>query len=386
MAYKLIGAKAYIKLFLLIQIISFISSTLEVIRLGNKYFRFIHFSSNLNGDMIIDTSAYPIVDGDSTYKERRFYGLKKNGRFYFKDDNNKETPFASIFTEKAKTYSESCFIQLSNSDDNKEYLLSVSSISSYYAELYDLEDLTYTLVVSNLYINAAGGSHRSALFRSSLKDSTNKNYNIISVIRGSEDSSYFYLIKNYLETSNIVDERAKRVKLEDQGAKNLYIVSCFETTLNVVICLYQNDNLVIYTYDLINGANYFNILDIPLDKNIKIFFKGVHLKEEIGFFMYYISTSSISPYFSIKKYNSATTKMETYNSFDHISLTKVQFNPDISLNDLMKINDTKICFASVSPDKNILYIIIFNLFDEDTKMMINYYLINIFELNNIKII
>ena len=28
---------------------------------------------------------------------------------------------------------------------------------------------------------------------------------------------------------------------------------------------------------------------------------------------------------------------------------------------------------------------IFNLFDEDTKMMINYYLINIFELNNIKI-
>ena len=141
MAYKFIASRAYIKLFLLIQIIDFISSTLEVIRLGNKYFRFIHFSSNLNGDMIIDTSAYPIVDGDSTYKERRFYGLKKNGRFYFKDDNNKETPFASIFIEKAKTYSESCFIQLSNSDDNKEYLLSVSSINSYYAELYDLENL-----------------------------------------------------------------------------------------------------------------------------------------------------------------------------------------------------------------------------------------------------
>ena len=170
MDYKIIAMKTYINLFLLIQIIDFISSTLDIIRLGNKYFRFVHFSSNLNGDMIIDTSAYPIVDGDSTYKERRFYGLKKNGRFYFKDDNNKETPFASIFMENAKTYSESCFIQLSNSDDNKEYLLSVSSLSGYYAELYDLENLNSTSVITNSFLFGTGTSYRSALFRSSLKD------------------------------------------------------------------------------------------------------------------------------------------------------------------------------------------------------------------------
>ena len=252
MDYKIIAMKTYFYFFLLIQIIDFISSTLDIIRLGNKYFRFVHFSSNLNGDMIIDTSAYPIVDGDSTYKERRFYGLKKNGRFYFKDDNNKETPFASIFIEKAKTYSESCFIQLSNSDDNKEYLLSVSSLSGYYAELYDLENLSSTSVLMNGFLFGIGTSYRSALFRSSLKDSTNNNYNIISVIKSAGTDVQFHLVKNYLETSNIVNEASKRKILEEQGAKNLYIVSCFETTLNVVICLYQYNDIIIYTYDLID--------------------------------------------------------------------------------------------------------------------------------------
>ena len=54
----------------------------NIIRLGDGGFGYNHFSFNSDGDMIIDSEAYPISN------ERRFFGLKKNGRFYFKDSNN----------------------------------------------------------------------------------------------------------------------------------------------------------------------------------------------------------------------------------------------------------------------------------------------------------
>ena len=107
----------FIKLLFVFQEINFIILVLDnIIRLGDENFRFIHFSSNLNGDMIIDTSKYPDNDIPS---ERRFFGLRKNGTFYFKDDNNKETPFKSLFFSfNNRVQSESCFIQLSSSDKN----------------------------------------------------------------------------------------------------------------------------------------------------------------------------------------------------------------------------------------------------------------------------
>ena len=62
----------------------------NIIQLGGLNFRYNHFSLNSKGDMIIDTTAYP---GNN---ERRFFGLKNNGRPYFFDENNKETPYHSL--------------------------------------------------------------------------------------------------------------------------------------------------------------------------------------------------------------------------------------------------------------------------------------------------
>ena len=80
--------------------------------------------------MIIDSSSNP------SNKERRFYGLRKNGRFYFKNLNNSATPYFSLFinrddreNEFRKFFGESIFIKLGSSnnikEDGKEYLLSV---------------------------------------------------------------------------------------------------------------------------------------------------------------------------------------------------------------------------------------------------------------------
>ena len=52
----------------------------NIIRLGDHPYRYVHFSYNSEGDLIIDTEAYP------SRKDRKFYGIKKNGKEYFSDN------------------------------------------------------------------------------------------------------------------------------------------------------------------------------------------------------------------------------------------------------------------------------------------------------------
>ena len=387
MNYKILFSKSLIhsmiNVLIFINYLILISAKLDkIIRLGDENFRFIHFSSNINGDMVVDTSSYPQVE--TTYKERRFFGLKKNGRFYFKDENNKETPFKSIYVDKLKTYGESCFIQLSNNNEIKEYLFSFA-INSLNAELYDFETNTASTLAINIFIGRNAISERSALFKSSL--SGNTYYNIIGFIGGATDYNSFYLFKTYFESSNIITEFSKKTQIKTAKTTNKYIVSCFETSQNRIICLYQTTGIEIFIYDQNSGDQITNnyLYTNQIDSDIEIFFKGIHLKNEIGFFIYYKLINDKAPKILFKQYNSNIKKMEDYTSFGEISLSKYELNPGTSLNDVIKLNENKICIASVSPNKEILYIIILSLFENYTKMMINYYIINIFTSNNHKI-
>ena len=365
------------KLILLSQFFQIINSIFSgfdyIINLGNEKYKFVEFSSKLNGDMVV--SAY-----DTVNKERFFFGLKKNGRPLF-SENNKETLYTSIASNKQKNFPVSCFVQLSNSDDNKEYLLSIS-MGINYAELYDLEKLNSTLVTNLRFLGKISNSERNSLFKSLLRTDSN-NYYYFGFVEG--NNGYFYLMKLFLESFNIAKEIGKNEILAVFNTTNKNMISCFETTLYRIICLYQNDDgMMLSIYDSSNGQlNNDNIYSGTIENNERIFLKGVLLKEEIGVFMYYISADSTTPYVSFKQYNTETNKMDNFNSFGQIVLSEVELNSDTSLNDIMKVNDHKLCFVSVSPGKNILYIIIFILYDEDSKMMINYYNINIFELHKI---
>ena len=55
-----------------------------------------------------------------------------------------------------------------------------------------------------------------------------------------------------------------------------------------------------------------------------------------------------------------------------IVLKKYIFNNNILLNDLIKINEKKIVFSATLQDKETLYIIVFNIF-EDRNIKIRYY-------------
>ncbi len=77
----------FLKLFFIFKSIGFVVPEIlnNIIRLGDFPFRYSHFSFNSDGDMIVDSESYPPT------QERRFFGLKKNGQFYFTDSNNKLT-------------------------------------------------------------------------------------------------------------------------------------------------------------------------------------------------------------------------------------------------------------------------------------------------------
>ena len=98
--------------------------------------------------------------------------------------------------------------------------------------------------------------------------------------------------------------------------------------------------------------------------NENIFFKGIHLKEEIGFFIYFIVNTSYYPYISIKQFNNKS-EMKNYN-FNEITVSISTFNINYLLNDMIKLNNYQVCYISTSSIIHylnlllLLYIILIN--------------------------
>ena len=114
----------------------------NIIKIGGLKYRYVNIASYSNGDMVVETTCY---EGEP---KRYFYGLKKNGRAFFKDKNNKkETPYYMKETNeqgtshKGKFEAEAIVIKSSESGEGngKEYFFSASKLECY-AEIFDFEN------------------------------------------------------------------------------------------------------------------------------------------------------------------------------------------------------------------------------------------------------
>ena len=155
-----------------------ISSKLDnIIKIGTDNYRFVRFSLSSKGDMIVDSSSYPKYGNGNEYQKKIFFGLKRNGRFYFRDENSKETPFYTLTSNVAQpnNYPESCFIQISTNDDNngKEYLFNIGGNK---AEISDFEKGEVSSVVILNYYPNIKSSLVGSLFKSSYKTDSKYNY------------------------------------------------------------------------------------------------------------------------------------------------------------------------------------------------------------------
>ena len=362
------------QLFLLLNILKIISPKIEninIIGIGDTNFEYVHFALNSGGDMIVDAS--PSTSEAPECNERRFFGLKKNGRFYFKE-NNKEYPYHSMkaTNDMNKNNGALCFIKLTTDDENngKEYLFSYSLTN---VEIYDFEN-DYISSKNYLFYYTRCPKSEIVIFKSKYILDSKYHYIISFIFLFSRET--FYSTRNHFNSKEVVTQLSDKSVTTTSAEKitNQKIVSCFETDEYRIICLLHINNvLVIYGY----SSSYEQIINSPLFESISsdieeyLFSKGIHLKGEIGVFMYYETIDSTKPIVSIQQYLSGTL-MSTYKSFGSISIN-IDLNSNTFLNDMMKISDNKICIISITSDKNILYLIILHLFDNDSKMMINYY-------------
>jgi hypothetical protein len=159
-----------------------------------------------------------------------------------------------------------------------------------------------------------------------------------------------------------------------------------------IICFYL-EKLEEYNFKIIalnqnfeeQASIYLNTTE-SYDSFYSYFFKCIHLKGEIGIFILYsLLDNTRSPIIFFKIYNSSYSQFNDYLSLNSIKIkcNKIKFNRDILLNDIAKISDEKICFTSTSDDKDKLYIVILKIFNF-SKIVIRYYSIEIYSLNNYK--
>ena len=366
----------------------------NIIIIGDIYFRYINFGIYSNGDMVIGTTVYP---GNTA---RKFYGIKNNGRPLFQKDS-KETPHKLIYIpEDTNGNFESESLIIKTTPDGQEYFLWVSKLENY-AEMFNFDN-------GNIYKSSSadfGGvtlvSMRHALIPITTED--NNYYYIFGFIGNDPSSGNFIFFKKYqfqITPISFFLYYSPIIKYYPFGN----MVSCFETKNKLIICFYMTKtpklifppnnyvdvielNLIKFDNNLSGEETYPIVITLDDTNN---FYKCVHLKDEVGVFAYYnyySSTNVIKPFLLFMEYNDNQFKNYLPDTIPNslIALNPTDLTNNFLLNDIITINENKICFSSILSDKETIYIIILNIFD-DRKIKIRYYSIPSFILYHFKIL
>ena len=356
-------------------------------------YRFNSMAISKKGDFIFETSS----EETPLNGVRLFFGLKKNGSYYFKNDNNEEIPTKKIIVlddnyEGAMRYESNIFfIKINNEkfQENKEFLV---SISLYYGfmELYDLDD--QNILVSKI---PAYDINNYIIFSKmcSLIELNNKEYLYFFHGRRYEISLDSYIIiKKYIFYDNILStDNMKDIFTKEIGASFARNTNAFKTDSNQIVLFYVNLQNT-YKIEVLNES-----LETQYDKDLEqipssyivqdifYFYKCIHLKENIGIFIYYLKYDFYFPLIRIEDINTKT-GINTLFNFNLENITNIyQFNGYSYYNDLVKINNKRFSYISSSMNKTILYIILFDLYNNNKNINIRYYKINLYDFYYFKI-
>ena len=311
----------------------------NIINIKESGYKYIDFVILPNGDMVAETHPFPC------HSKRILYGLKKNGRYLFKtEDNKEETPILYLDTDKRnnlKYESAISFIIL----NNKKYILSIGRLESN-IEVIDFEN---KIIYNDLTQNTIGKYVNN--FRTSLINLNNKNSFIFGCLV--QSGRYFknYIVKFQISINNlnkiIISEKSE---LENSiGLSEMQ--SHFVTENNIIITFFAYSS----------PSAHFNITALEPNLNIiceeKIedsninkdyYFSSFHFKGEVGAFVYFKKyndgiKSYYYPYIFFKEYKSDNLKIQDYFSINnYITLNKYSFMPYLLNNDFKKISNNKI--------------------------------------------
>ena len=377
----------FVNTFILFQLINLIDPLLlnNIIRIGDNNFRYCHFSYNSYGDMFIDSSAYPIS------KERKFFGLKYNGEFYFNSTNNKKTAYYSLTMnhERGRIEGESFLVKLTSSNSNfhgKELIYGISKCSTNSGdslEVYNLDSKNSTNYTTSNFFGKITSNRFS--FLKAPDDVDSQYLYTIAYITSDDSNNYFINIRKTYFTFDNTNGYLHKKQLSYEAGNHM-MMSCFYTENSNYVCFYLNNNkyliIMVLKSDFSGSPVNTNVYQSDSDGN-RFFFKGIHLKGEIGFFIYFKANTNY-PTISIYQCDN-NYKMNPYSNFENINVGKTTFESDILLNDMVKLNDYQVCFCSLDADKINFKFVIFTLYKNDKLMNIRYYKIEIWTTYGMKI-
>ena len=369
----------------------------DIITFDHDNWRSGHASINNNGDMIIEFSL-DSLESDS----RLFYGLKKNGRYYFpgepvfreiKEMKCEDAETGSKY--KGRFESTNLFVSLSNdAPKSKQYLFSMSSRYSL-VELIDIENnLTYYAWNSTEFFGLTLPifSFKFSLFE---LDNSNTYITFFSASLGYRDD---------LEVANTVtiqkfslnsfNSNNPKQLINSKTINNYFSnrgVSAFQLGTSKIIVVMamintqydpndsnnkRDENLYNYCYlyfykdDLVSlGERLLFQFQQWIWEGWGIFFKGITVKDDYFALMYYTYAQGRTLTFSLRKYIDVNNDniLINYNNFD------IEFRSDVTTNEFCKLDDNRLIFLSThdyNGDYGLLHMFLFYLYNNYADMLI----------------
>ena len=339
-------------------------------------FRAGHFVVTKEGTLIIEYSS------DETNYRRFFYGLKKNGRYYFEN----ESPFRHFNASNPENndlhgrYESKNFIVHMKNDTNKEkeYIFS-TSIWTTVTELHDLETgiskywntktfwdiieiFSYEINIFELKENDE--MHYVCAF------TQHESYKIVISNEEIDFSMTYSLRKFAFDDFNTYKIIAKEDNTDNYNSR---MISCFiipEWHDIVVFYLKAADNNYKDAYYAIDFYHYNLVKKNTVQKDkveepnsgVGIFFRAFHLKERWAAFIYFKDKWGINLKFEIAELNGGETNRrfdirseKTFNNFG--------FAPHVNFNDFFKVDENRLVFVTTEYPYGVLNFLIFDLYN-----------------------
>ena len=342
----------------------------RIIQYSNISIKYISLTVSQNGNLVCigSTNSVPCTNF--------FFGLKKNGRPYFFEDDN-ESVFTTKTTEQQRTYGNIFSINLNlASNDDKEYIISLDNNNF---ELYDFYNNEVYIEDGISLLGVKFFSFTKAVI---FRLNTEGNYYIISFPGGNPNNSMkcYFVFKLHFYNQNITaypPENSKKFK----ASSFIDISSCFESENSYIFCFLANTYYYIYIYSYQLTQLTYDSLDSSLTFSDYLFYKCVHFTGDVGAFLY-INNGNFEIQF--KEYISKTIK-DHFDSNSILVINKKNNYPKFTnFCDMIKLYDKKFLFVFVTIDYEELNLFIINNY-VDEKLKIRHYVIKNYNLYHLKI-
>ena len=356
-------------IFLILYEIPFTYSEASILEFDAYNYRAGHFAVNSKGDMVIEYSRN---------NHRLFFGLKKDGNLFFKDENNDLVPTKEfhfgVDDSACKRY-ESQNMFVTNNANGEEYLFTLGTSRSY-SELHDLDKDKVIYTPTGTFLGDEIFSYIFPLLNITKSDGK-KEYIVPSFCENGKK----YKIKKFSFSSFTLNNNNIQTNSEQYELSFTHRVSSGFIMKDWLVVFFIDWEkyyaLDIYDFNLnwLNQPNIprLEIINYDFDEGqgrYGLFSKSYCLKDYYAFFLYYTSADSTSLKFRVLK----LTGVSSYEQKLYHSLSNYHLNHDVRLNDLVKITEERLAFIALpSSSLNWIYIFLIDLFDNYQNAKIRQY-------------